>query len=229
MKIKGFKILAVPVILTIVLATGAAASAQVTNWVQNPEFTPNTLLPSCGLCYAYAAPGTGDFIVPDWTFSPLINYASGSGIAGQGSNFGFAAPPSGAPQVAFVQLGTALDPASVSQTITGLTVNNVYDLTFYLEGRLSTGAPATTVSIGVGDTVLAGVVPPTVWTFYNYDFTATSTSETLEFSSLQTQDTTTAIDDPSITLVPEGGASLLYLLLAGITCFGTMRLSTRTA
>jgi hypothetical protein len=216
-QLKGFALA-----LLLVLPTGAVATAQATNFVTNPTFAPtDSSFLSSGTNYLYAD-SAGDIDVPGWTFSPLQNGVSGSGITGPGGGFGFTTPTSGAPQVGFLQIT-----ATVSQSITGLTPGDSYDLTFNLEGRPSTGAPLTTVTIG-GVTVLSGVIPPNnSWTSYNDIFEAIATSETLTFSTIQRADTTTGIDDPSITFVPEGGASLLYLLLAGAASFGSMILSLR--
>lgn len=144
--------------------------------------------------------------ISGWTFSPLTPGASGSGIADQGSAFGFTAPPSGASQVAFLQVNDA----SISQTIEGLTVGDEYSLLFNLEGRPSTGGAATSVTIG-GDTLLLEVVPTTgAWTAYDLEFTATAASELLTFFTTDPSDSdvATAIDDVVITPEP---ASLLLL------------------
>jgi hypothetical protein len=205
--------------LSLLLGCGAVAFAQAGNFVTNPTFAPTSAIQGNPLNYAY------DPVVPGWTFSPLVPAVSGAGIAGFGSNFGFTAPPSGDTWVAFLQI----DSASVSQEITGLTPGNVYDLTFSLEGRPSTGAPATTVTIG-GTTVLSGVTPgDSGWTSYNDFFTATSSEELLIFSTSQPSlvDTTTGVDHPSITFVPEGGESSFYLVVAGVASFGAMFFTSR--
>jgi hypothetical protein len=219
------------------LVSGAAASAQGFNFVTNPTFsTPNPSVvfwgsvaggPGSGTVYWTGGQyGYNPLNIPGWTFSPWVSGVSGAGIAEQGSAFGFTAPPSGDGQVAFLQLT-----AWLSQSITGLTVGDSYDLTFALEGRPSTGAPPTTVTIGL-DGALSDVTPANnSWTSYSYIFTAATTSETLMFatSNSPTSDTTTGIDDPSITLVPEGGATLMFLLLAGSACFGAMGFKPRLA
>ena len=211
--------------LLLALGSGAVASAQATNFVTNPTFAPTT--PLSGQLYEYDPsvsgppypPESATFDVPGWTFSPLVPGVSGSGIAGYGSAFGFTSALSGALQVGFVQQLAA----SISQSITGLTPGDIYDLTFNLEGRPSTGAPPTTVTIGMGGSpVFSGIPSNNTWTSYSDTFIASSSTEVLTFSSDGTADTTTGIDDPSITLVPEGGAALLYVLLAGGACFGAM-------
>ena len=194
--------------------SGAIASAQATNFVINPTFSPSSPLGPSPNNYEY---NPSD--VSPWTFSALDSGVSGSGIAGYGSAFGFTSALSGALQVGFVQQLAA----SISQSITGLTPGDIYDLTFNLEGRPSTGAPPTTVTIGMGGSpVFSGIPSNNTWTSYSDTFIASSSTEVLTFSSDGTADTTTGIDDPSITLVPEGGAALLYVLLAGGACFGAM-------
>jgi hypothetical protein len=201
MKFTRIKVFAFSFILLLVLTAGSVvASAGTINLVLNPTFVPSST-PPAGYVYA---DNTGALDVSNWTFSPLVPSASGSGIADQGSAFGFTAPPSGANQVAFLQIS-----ASLSQTVSGLIVGEKYDLLFNLEGRPSTGAPATTVTIG-GDTVLSGVNPAAgTWTDYDEQFIATSTSEVLDFSTTQSADTTTAIDDVQIYATPEPGTLLL--------------------
>jgi hypothetical protein len=201
----------------------ALASAQAVNFVTNPTFTTRT--PPAG-GYAY------DPTVNGWTFSALEPGVEGAGIADNGSAFGFSAALSGSNQVAFIQAvsGTAV----LSQSITGLTPGDTYYFTVNLEGRPYNNGGAVTIST-IGDdpdvtTLISSVIPPTdTWSAYSVDFTASSSTEVLTFSATPNNggDSTTGIDAPSITQVPEGGAAWLYLLLAGAACFGAMAFTPR--
>jgi hypothetical protein len=204
----------------VVLAGTAVASAD--QLVQNSTFAAIPPIGSGSSAYVYAPSN-----VADWTFSALVPGVSGSGIAGTGSAFGFTAAPSGSGQVAFVQMGQSGTLASVSQTISGLTDGDQYYLTFSLEGRPINSGAVTTVTIG-STTLLSDVVPGNNgWTAYDEVFTATGTSEILDFSStaLNGQDSTTAIDDPQIVPTPEPGS----LLLLGTGLLGLAFIAFRKA
>jgi PEP-CTERM motif len=161
--------------------------------------------------------------IDGWTFSSFAPGSSGAGIADDGSAFGFTATPSGAGQVAFLQLT-----ATLSQDVTGLTVGDTYFLLFNLEGRPGSGANDLSVSIG-GDTLLGPTVAANgSWTSYEEAFTATSSSEILLFSTTDATgaDLTTGIDDVQI-LTPEPGS--LLLMATGILGFGFMILRRKSS
>ena len=106
-------------------------------------------------------------------------------------------------------------------------------MSFYLEQR-DFGGP-NPVSVSVGGSTFDAVAPPydAGWVLYSGTFSG-SGSELLLFSvgDIGT-DQTSGLADVSITAgastpagsslltLSEGGASLLYLLLAGAVCFGT--------
>jgi Chitobiase/beta-hexosaminidase C-terminal domain/IPT/TIG domain/Family of unknown function (DUF6067) len=149
-------------------------------------------------------PGAGTYIydptnVSGWTFSgPTQNASSGSygsGVAENGSAWGWTAAPDGANQVAFLQ-----DNATLTQTLTGLTVGNQYTVSFYLEGRPGYSANPITATIA-GATLLSTTTPAGgSWTQYTEQFTATATSEALTFTTTQTTgDYDTGVSDVTVT------------------------------
>ncbi len=130
-------------------------------------------------------PGAGIYTydptnVAGWTFSgPTQNASSGSygsGVAENGSAWGFTAPPDGANQVAFLQ-GTS----TLTQTINGLASGQQYTVSFYLEARPN--YPGDPIVVSVGGTTLLSTTPGSGWTLYTETFTANASSEVLSFST----------------------------------------------
>jgi len=226
-----------------------------TGWGINSGPTPSysgigpgaTVNWSLGNQYAYK-PASSD---TGWTFN------GGAGVQQNGSAWGFTPAPNGATQSAFIQdyngtycynggcvpTGSPSSPSSISQTLTDLTVGDSYNLSFYMEDRNTFSYAPIVVSIGGSSS--ASTVPNSAldWQLYDVPFTATSTSELLKFYSPYPSgsnfDLDTGIADVSLSAgssppphslfisVPEGGATLLYLLLAGGACFGAMLLNSR--
>jgi hypothetical protein len=211
MRISNLKALVLP--LALALVSGVAASAQI---VKDGNFNWS----GSGFSYQSGGSVPGD----TWTFT------GGSGIQSNGSAWGFSNAPEGAGQTAFLQsyptsqtsLPTGQPYSTISQTVNGLTVGDTYTLSFYLEQRPGNGQNPVTVS--VGSTAYSAVTPTgSGWDLYTDTFTATSTSELLTFSvyNPQSGDNDTGLAGVSIH-VPEGGASSLYALLAGLVCFGAI-------
>ena len=210
-RLKGLA-LSLPVLLVLVGASAAGASPIVVNGNFN---TPTSSLVPWGtqangpqtVTWGPGQYGYQPTNINGWAFSTFAPGVSGSGIADSGSAFGASTPPSGASQVAFIQAVSGS--ATVSQTVSGLTAGNEYDLQFSLEGRSSGGA-ITSVTIG-GVTVLLDVTPSSSgWTSYNEWFTASSTSVLLTFMASPNgagSDSSTFISGVEIT--PEPGTLML--------------------
>ncbi|MGD0732169.1 MAG: glycoside hydrolase domain-containing protein [Terracidiphilus sp.] len=147
-------------------------------------------------------PGDGTYIydptnVAGWTFSgPTPNASSGSygsGVAENGSAWGFTAPPDGANQVAFLQ-----DNSTLTQTVGNLIVNQQYTASFYLEDR--PGYSANPITVTMNGVTLLSTTPGSGWTQYNEPFTATAASEALTFTTSSTGgDYDTGLSDVVIT------------------------------
>jgi hypothetical protein len=148
----------------------------------------------------------------------------------------------------FVPVGTVASPSSISQTLTGLTVGDSYVLSFYMEERSYNVGGYAPIVVSIGSSSSAQTAPASTysWQLYDTTFTASGTSETLSFSSpfppglSPGHDLDTGIADVSISAgstppsgggipisLPEGGASWLYLLLAGATTFGAIFFRSR--
>lgn len=141
---------------------------------------------------------------------------------------------------------------SLQLGLTGLTAGDKYQLSFYLEPETSFysgGNPITVQLNGLGflSTTPQGTVANNAWTLYYAYFVATSGSANLGFlaypgtvpgkytdglSEVQVFDVTQTppVGLPpgnSLTFLPEGGSSTLYLLLAGGVCIGAIFLSSK--
>jgi hypothetical protein len=209
--------LAFSLLLLLALACSTVGEAQVSNGTFN-------WLGSGGTGYAY------DPTIVGWSFS------GGAGVQDNGSAWGFTNAP-GATQSAFLQnydgsvhVPTG-NPSSISQGVS-LTAGDFYTLDFYLEQRPGYGDNPVTVTIGVGNSILSIVTPPSSsnWTLYSDTFVANSSSSgnlTFTLSGPQyATDIDVGLADVSLS-VPEGGVSWLYLLLAGVVCFGAIVFTSR--
>jgi hypothetical protein len=152
--------------------------------------------------YIYGATGG------TWTFTPQSG-TNGSGVATNGSAFtsGNSNAPAGT-QVAFVQ-GTG----SVSQTITGLTVGQTYQIKVSMTQRQNKGGGqlGNTVALEVGGTTITTFDPPQssgAYADYTATFQATATSQVIGFygtNALATgtyPDNTAFLDDVRLVVVP---------------------------
>ena len=206
--------------ITTLLVTGAAAHA---NLVQNAGFTSNSGLGQLG----YNTNAT------DWTTSGynfLFSSSTPTGsVPGQYGGLaltsGVTADPHGGAY--FVGLDGAYDQGPLTQSISGLTVGDVYDLTFDWAASQQTGFTGATtqrvqVSLGSQTKSTATYNLPSQgfsgWMPVSMDFTATSTTETLSFLAVSSPQLPpfTLLDDISLTTPePESFALLLTGLLVG--------------
>jgi hypothetical protein len=91
------------------------------------------------------------------------------------------------------------EPATLSQTLSGFTVGNEYQLSFFLntQGQIPNGL---TASVGGVEFLTLTNITTTGFPNYTANFTASSTSETLTFSGFNDQDAS-FLDDISVTAV----------------------------
>jgi hypothetical protein len=123
--------------------------------------------------------------------------------------------------------------SAVSQNLTGLTVGDNYAISFYwaaaqqqsftgnVEESLTVSLGSQTQSTSTYDLTSKGF---SGWMSQTDTFTATSSSEVLSFLAVGNVQVPpfVLLDGISATQVPEGGASSIYLLLAGAVCFGIL-------
>jgi hypothetical protein len=139
--------------------------------------------------------------IPGWA-----NTGAGVGInPGNGAGTPFRNNGADNTNVAFLQ-----GIATLSQTVTGLTPGQTYQVTYDYNSRSGFPTPTQTVSLGGGSTTSPGVLPVGGGNPYyrgSFAFTAVGTSATLTISSAPVvagQDATSLIDNIRITAVPAG-------------------------
>lgn len=108
----------------------------------------------------------------------------------------------------------------VEQTVSGLVVGQVYDLSYLYGGRTSGGPDSLNVSFG-GTLLTTDFGSAGVWTPNSFLVTATATSEVLEFASIPSDGSPSygnEITNVSVTAVPE--TSTWVMMLAGFAGLG---------
>ena len=167
-----------------------------------------------------------------YTYDPVgvsgATFANNSGIQANGSAWGFTAAPSGT-QTAFLQTNENQQPGgggAITITAAGLTSGQLYDLSFFLEGRPNYSTPLPVSVTGFGSYTAAS---NSVWTKVDAGtFTASGTSQSFTFSvpTVTGVDASTGLDSVSISAAPEPG--VWALMIAGLAMMGgALRLRRR--
>lgn len=147
----------------------------------------------------------------DWTFTPNSG-GQGSGISHSGYN---------SSAVDGVQVGFLAGISSIEQTLTGLTIGQHYQLSWWDAARqtdLSRGDNIYNVDLtpdgGTEFSYLSGLDPVDGnWSLQEGGvFTATATEYTLRYSGTVSGDETVILDDISIAVIPEPSITSLMLM-----------------
>ncbi len=161
--------------------------------ISNASFEANTFTSFPG----YASGNGG--VITDWTLSNNtrigLNPGGGTPFANNG------AIPTGS-NVAFLQAG-ASGAATMSQTVTGLTIGTKYHVEFRVNAR-NPNAPFLQFSTDAGEPAVSAQVTPVggsnPYKYVGFDFTATATSHVINIANTITGgDHTLLVDDVTIT------------------------------
>ena len=143
----------------------------------------------------------------------------------QSGAFGGVPPHSGNFQAFFGPVGST---GGISQSITGLTVGDSYNLSFWLHNF--GGTPNFFSAIVDGNTAFTGTnLPAQPYTLVSYNFTASNTSTSLVFTTQQNP-SFFLLDSVSVTANAVPAPAGLLLGLTGLPIFGVVaRLRRRNA
>jgi hypothetical protein len=124
---------------------------------------------------------------------------------------------------------------NISQTI-NTTPGQLYDINFYAAADLYFG-PSLTLSLVIGGQPIATIITPSytnnpeinrysqmVWAQYNYLFTATSATTSLDFIDENTYDF--GLAEVSVTSVPDTANTMVLLGIAGLVLIGFSKMAT---
>jgi len=161
--------------------------------ISNASFEANTFTSFPG----YASGNGG--VITDWTLSNNtrigLNPGGGTPFANNGTI------PTGS-NVAFLQAGSS-GAATMSQTVTGLTIGTKYHVEFRVNAR-NPNAPFLQFSTDAGEPAVSAQVTPVggaePYKYVGFDFTATATSHVINIANTITGgDHTLLVDDVTIT------------------------------
>lgn len=161
--------------------------------ISNASFEANTFTSFPG----YASGNGG--LITDWTLSNNtrigLNPGGGTPFANNGTI------PTGS-NVAFLQAGSS-GAATMSQTVTGLTIGTKYHVEFRVNAR-NPNAPFLQFSTDAGEPAVSAQVTPVggaePYKYVGFDFTATDTSHVINIANtINSGDHTLLVDDVTIT------------------------------
>jgi hypothetical protein len=214
-----------------IAAAGSAIVAAATSAHAATVLTQSFETPSLGTgsgAYAYGSqPFGGSPTVPSADLSGSgAQFLGASGIAADGSAFGFSKAPDGK-QVAFIQSynGTGGTIAQFFDTVVG----QAYHVTFDAAVRpFSTGTNPIIVSSFEKDSTPL-TVTSTAWTQYTFDFVSTQVANGIGFyGSALPGDSTVGIDAVTVTTVPEPASWAMMLAGFGLVGFAMRRRQRET-
>lgn len=171
--------------------------------------------------FAFNANAVGPVVIASFSFSNF------SGIIKNGSSGVFADATDGT-QAAFIQ--SFMDTApTISWSLSGLTLGQAYKLSFDSAGSLIVPTNTFTVTI-LGGAPSALYNPTTTYSNNVINFTATSTSGTIDFNgSLIAGNTATAIDNLVLSAVPEPATWAMLVIGFGMVGFVARRRTAAVA
>ena len=196
-----------------------------------------TVLLSAGV---NAAPivSDGSFETPvtgNYSYDPSVagvTFSGDSGVLHNGSAFGYANAVDGT-QVAFLQATPTDTPGMITQLVTGLTIGQVYTLSFFGAQRMDQNYLHETINVSVGNVLLGTyTASSTAFTQATFNFTAADASGNITFSaapgtySAANREYDIALDNVSVAGVPEPATWSMMLLGFGAVGYALRRQRT---